>query len=770
MKKAKTLKKHHAKPFRKRHVGLSLIGLGLVVAAAYMIGFGARQFSNSFNGQTVEANVPETSLQVIRSSLGFSFSLDKNTFDVTAAVVDNGEVREVGTAELTKSVPVTSVVITPNLQNISPIYGASRLNMRLLDSNSSLSTKLANKNADQTIEQVVADYFAPNNTTQVAVTQMSSSQVEISGLTLSRRVYQLATDLGGDLGVSQTYLVDWSGLVNNRPFNMQLSGLVGGSNIPSFYQPIFDSIAFDISVAAAINSQLRPVKSGIPGFASASAEAAPQLNEKYLADLVSPSVVKIYAAVCGEILVDDQLIDTGTLCDGGTGTGFIVSEDGYIATNGHVVVSEPVDLFANLLLSDSNILAAYLYGAGLSNAQIAAVLSSSDLVATVIADIYSEADLFSLKNEERRIMVALADEPVDMSSAEAFLSQSETNTIVDAKLVAEDYEAKDLYATVSIDQADFTASDVAIIKADLQKAPALELATTEPSQNESIVVLGYPGDAENSLVDGNKLAITVTNGVISSIREAKGSSSKLYQSDADASQGNSGGPAINADGQVIGLLTYRFQDEVSINASKSYIRDIADMISLADENSVSFTKESGTYDIWRQGLTYYSQDHFSKAIKEFDKVAENYPAHRLVDSYIEKSQIAIDEGRDVTDFPLLMTAAIGGGGSGLLGAGVFLFLRHNRNHKQHLVNSATNSGIAAGTPPVNPSAPAVTTPTQQPTSLAQMVTPQPVTPQVIVPGGVSSSTSTQIQPQPTPQTTVNSQPVTVITPTEPPRS
>lgn len=174
--------------------------------------------------------------------------------------------------------------------------------------------------------------------------------------------------------------------------------------------------------------------------------------------------------------------------------------------------------------------------------------------------------------------------------------------------------------------------------------------------------------------------MTVTSGIVSSIRQAAGGKGKLYQSDADASHGNSGGPAIDEQGKAIGLLTYRYADGENGNAAKSYIRDIVDFQDLASSKSVTIDSDSTTQQLWTHGLELYSHNHFSAALKDFKTVRAAYPAHRLVESYIESSQQAIADGKDVRDFSVTMLSLILVVALSATGVAIVVIARHHARH------------------------------------------------------------------------------------------
>ena len=198
-----------------------------------------------------------------------------------------------------------------------------------------------------------------------------------------------------------------------------------------------------------------------------------------------------------------------------------------------------------------------------------------------------------------------------------------------------------------------------------------------------MTLFGFPGDADNQLTDNSSLGVSVTNGTISAIRESAGTRSKLYQSDADASHGNSGGPAVDRDGRAFGILTYRYSSGNQADATKSYIRDIADFTELVSANNVELNTTSSTQDAWEQGLTAYSNQYYSKALEQFNYVQKQFPAHRLVATYIDYSEQAIREGKDVREpSAALFVLGVGAGLGGLLVA-ILLTTRHYGHHRAY---------------------------------------------------------------------------------------
>jgi serine protease Do len=90
-------------------------------------------------------------------------------------------------------------------------------------------------------------------------------------------------------------------------------------------------------------------------------------------------------------------------------------------------------------------------------------------------------------------------------------------------------------------------TDIALIKIDTKKPlPALDLAHTPPAQQgEWVVAIGSPFGFENS----------VSAGIVSGVHRALpgGQMTPFIQTDVAVNPGNSGGPLLNAAGQVVGV-------------------------------------------------------------------------------------------------------------------------------------------------------------------------------------------------------------------------
>ena len=114
--------------------------------------------------------------------------------------------------------------------------------------------------------------------------------------------------------------------------------------------------------------------------------------------------------------------------------------------------------------------------------------------------------------------------------------------------------------------------DIAIIK-----IPGFDLPTV-PLGNSNNIQIGEP-----VLIAGNPLGLqgSVTTGVISSIRDDPTAGGfKVIQTDASANPGNSGGPLVNRESEVIGIVTFKIVGGENLNFAipVDYLRGLMDSI------------------------------------------------------------------------------------------------------------------------------------------------------------------------------------------------
>ena len=104
-------------------------------------------------------------------------------------------------------------------------------------------------------------------------------------------------------------------------------------------------------------------------------------------------------------------------------------------------------------------------------------------------------------------------------------------------------------------------NDIAILRLNKPfKTIPLYLATKQPRLGSKVAVLGYP------LPDVLGLKIQATSGEVSGLRGV-GDDQRFFQISAPVQSGNSGGPLLNQEGEVIGIISSKLNDAEMIKSS-----------------------------------------------------------------------------------------------------------------------------------------------------------------------------------------------------------
>lgn len=114
------------------------------------------------------------------------------------------------------------------------------------------------------------------------------------------------------------------------------------------------------------------------------------------------------------------------------------------------------------------------------------------------------------------------------------------------------------------------ATDMALLKIDpehlLYGYVPLELANRDMvTTGEDVMAIGFPAGDIADFASSYYTDTTVTKGVVSKVTSWGGTG--VYQTDAALNPGNSGGPLLNAKGQIIGINTFKMLDVDGINGS-----------------------------------------------------------------------------------------------------------------------------------------------------------------------------------------------------------
>jgi len=313
---------------------------------------------------------------------------------------------------------------------------------------------------------------------------------------------------------------------------------------------------------------------------------------------------------------------------GSQGSGFVISSNGYIVTNAHVVDTKEEEIEQNFAYQT----AVYLvdrWNEYIEENSIQTDLSDATLISYLYRALIS--DEFSLRyTKEIKVYFGGSSTPTRAITAEIRKSSQEQ--------FWESYDQDNPSRIVK----HRSGKDVAIIKvAGFNNLPIVKLGDSDEVEvGDKVIVIGYPGVARASqmyvLSSETDYVPTVTSGIISAQKRLPDGSA-ILQTDASIYHGNSGGPAFNADGEVIGIATYAsvaqldggqminvqgFNFLIPMSEAKTFIREL----------NVD-TTPSNTTESFERGLDYYWNGQYDLAKREFDRILTIDPGNQYAQEY-----------------------------------------------------------------------------------------------------------------------------------------
>jgi S1-C subfamily serine protease len=310
-----------------------------------------------------------------------------------------------------------------------------------------------------------------------------------------------------------------------------------------------------------------------------------------------------------------------------TGSGFIVTPDGYLVTNAHVVYADNDELKETIIrywqYNDLN----KLFNEDFANFK-AAFDKSSAVDAQSIEDKKVDFVKAEMQYYSRYLNVLDAQTQIfaEMGVAIPGLHVLASKTPCDLRKRGEPTPGK----------------DVAVLKIEQKDLPTVPLGDDSLLRvGDTILVIGYPGAADLSFTN-SKVESTLTQGELSARKEMPGGWSAL-QTSAEINHGNSGGPAFNERGEAIGLATFTPAEEgvrginflVPIGVAKEFL----------DELGVK-PHQSRLSELYSAALDNMDRGEFRAALDKFKEVSDLSPGFPFIQDKIAECRNSIDQGLD----------------------------------------------------------------------------------------------------------------------------
>ncbi|NLC42920.1 MAG: trypsin-like serine protease [Clostridiales bacterium] len=360
-------------------------------------------------------------------------------------------------------------------------------------------------------------------------------------------------------------------------------------------------------------------------------EVIPNTEEAMYAAMVQLMVenMEYYAFTTGNV----QTEKTSTAA---VGTGFIVTPDGYLITNAHVVHTNEEELymqFAMSVLEEAAISGADEFTAEMRRSGYQMSQEEWDGIATSFYNLMAQS--IEINNLQ--------------TSYSCFMGNVTPGSDVSAKGISLDLRKMG---------EPIPGKDVAILKMDKTNLPTVSLGDdTQLRTGDKVYAMGYPAVATLSEALNVAQAIqepTLTQGIISAKKEMAGGWS-ILQTDAAIHGGNSGGPLFNDAGEVIGINTFGMIDTSS--GSSVAGMNFAIPISVARQfmNEINITPtESNFTKQFKEAHVLFGSEKYSDALQILRNLNETNPGYPvLVDLLAESSSKAGSQPDKATEAPSL---------------------------------------------------------------------------------------------------------------------
>lgn len=322
------------------------------------------------------------------------------------------------------------------------------------------------------------------------------------------------------------------------------------------------------------------------------------------------------------------------------GSGFIITPDGYVITNAHVVDENDEETkrsfaeqaFQGILEKDVADL----------EESMGRKMTEDESKALIDADSWYFSQTMQVSDIKKEFSVVFG-----ITGANGKI----VPMVIPAKIIAQGNP--------------IPGKDVAILKmTEKHTYPTIRIGDDQDMRvGDQVYVLGYPAVATfHPLISEESVSeASLTTGLVSAKKNMK-DGWEVLQIDAAITHGNSGGPVMNDKGEVIGLATFgsidqqRKQEVQGMNfiVPATIVNEFLEKADIKpDMSDISLAYE--------EAMNLFDKSRFKKALVKFNEVKDMNGSFPFITKYISDTQRNIDKGLDKEPKDMKMYYFIGGG-------------------------------------------------------------------------------------------------------------
>lgn len=303
------------------------------------------------------------------------------------------------------------------------------------------------------------------------------------------------------------------------------------------------------------------------------------------------------------------------------GSGFIITQDGYIVTNAHVVYTSGEDL-KEMLVQDGmqQIIKKDMQGFEQNLVSQGYTVSDDLLEKMRQAIVVFYAQHLEVSNVRQQVYASLA------------MGSRQEGTPCEVKKKGDPAPGK----------------DIAILKAESREGlPTVQLGDDEPLKTgDKIFVLGYPGAAtfNQFLAQDGKLESSFTSGMLSA-KKGMADHGEVLQIDAAITHGSSGGPVFDEKGRVIGVVTFGSQDE---QGSMVQGMNFAMPVSIVKDFLKELDVQPSQGDMTRKyhaAVNAFNHGQYDEASEDFTELQEQDSLFPYVKEFLDEARKKMDDSK-----------------------------------------------------------------------------------------------------------------------------